>query len=110
MYHKLALGAWLAATAGALLVPPAVDIAEDGPVFRIAIPVPQEPNRHSLGPFSPLSPFRYAVPKGPSFPEPPKVADKGVWKSFLLPIKGSHESLVSADMYPVAPDTDEVSS
>jgi hypothetical protein len=91
MVRTLSLGALFAATASAILITPAVDIADDGPVFRITIP-PQFHNPPS--PFSALSPVRHAVPKE-IFPETPKVADKGIWKTFLLPIKGSHESLVS---------------
>jgi hypothetical protein len=109
MFHNLGLGALLAATAGAILIPPAVDVAGDDPIFRITVPIP--PNRHSHdNPFAALSPFRHAVGKGPAFLHPPKVADKGVWGIYLLPIKGSHESLVSSDSHVLRFNADMSSS
>ena len=112
MLHNLGLGALLAATAGAILIPPSVDTAKDGPIFRITVPIPPpSSNRHSHdNPFAALSPFRHAVGKGPAFPDAPKVADRGIWRTYLLPIKGSHESLVSSDSRIVRFDADMSSS
>jgi hypothetical protein len=111
MLHNLGLGALLAATAGAILIPPAVEIAED-PVFRITVPIPSRTSNHPShhNPFAALSPFRHAVGKGPAFKDPPKVADRGIWTTYLLPIKGSHESLVSSDSHIVRFNADMSSS
>jgi hypothetical protein len=91
MLHNLGLGALLAATAGAVLIPPAVNIVNDGPVFRITVPV--SPRPHHGNPFAALAPSRHAVANAPVFPVTPNVADKGIWRTYLLPIKGTHESL-----------------
>jgi hypothetical protein len=96
MFRRLGLGALLAASVGALLIAP-IDVDGEGPIFRIAVPIPPQPPAPAIAPFDPIVPVSPAPPR-----KPVKTASvaPGSWRAYLLPIQDdSGDSLVNSNSW-----------